>query len=386
MLAAEDSLVPLIGAFYESAAFPERWQDFLRSVAQCMDCDKAAITLHDDRLLSWDLHQSFGLPPESMTEYNDHYGAINPAIPPLFKIVRKTGSWYGQTRSLCGEREYKQSEYYNEFGSKYGSYWGVMGAVGYPSNSVIALSVVRAESKRAPEPASVELMGRLMPHFACVIKIHHAMESLRSMTNAAMTAVDTLEVALLAVDSKGEVVLTNAEAERLLRRQDGVILSRKHLSAKNPHESRDLEFLVQSAAATGAGKNVHPGGSLLIAREASRPLQVSVVPFRSSYMLNEASPRALIFISDPDAQSASRASVLSALYRLTPSECRLADLLLQDLDLTAAADSMGITSGTARFVLKSIFRKTGTHRQPELIRLLLGLPNITASENEKLTL
>ena len=104
-------------------------------------------------------------------------------------------------------------------------------------------------------------------------------------------------------------------------------------------------------------------------------MQVSVVPFHSSQMLFDAFPCALVFVTDPDRQSASRASILSNLYQLTPAECRLADLLLQGRDLAEAATSMRITRGTARFMLKSVFRKTDTHRQSELTRFLLCLPN-----------
>jgi DNA-binding CsgD family transcriptional regulator len=239
---------------------------------------------------------------------------------------------------------------------------------------MITLSVIWPEESPAPENEHVELMGLMMPHFTSVIRIQRVMESLRSMTNAAVAAMDAVEGFFVAVDGEGEVVLTSGGAEKILCQDDGICMTRNRLSAKEPHDARQLDFLIQSAAATGAGRGLHPGGSLLIHRRVRRPLQISVVPFQSSHMLTGASPCALIFISDPDGQSASRAEALSSLYHLTPSECRLADLLLQDLELIEAAESLSVTRGTARFMLKNIFRKTGTHRQPELMRLLLGLP------------
>jgi DNA-binding CsgD family transcriptional regulator len=115
---------------------------------------------------------------------------------------------------------------------------------------------------------------------------------------------------------------------------------------------------------------------MLVQRRERQALRISVVPFCSSYMLTEVSPCALIFISDPEARPASRATILSALYQLTPAECRLADFLLGGLDVAAAAERMRLTTETARFMLKSVFHKTGTHRQSELMRFLLGLPNV----------
>lgn len=75
---------------------------------------------------------------------------------------------------------------------------------------------------------------------------------------------------------------------------------------------------------------------------------------------------------------------LSRLYRLTPAECRLADLLLRGLDVAAVAGRMGITLDTARFMLKNIFVKTETHRQSELIRAMASLPNIALGRERSL--
>jgi DNA-binding CsgD family transcriptional regulator len=82
----------------------------------------------------------------------------------------------------------------------------------------------------------------------------------------------------------------------------------------------------------------------------------------------------MVFLNDPDAQPASRASILRSLYGLTPVEARLADLLAQGCELAAAAERMNMATGTARFHLKAIFRKTGAARQSELVRMVAGLP------------
>ena len=42
---------------------------------------------------------------------------------------------------------------------------------------------------------------------------------------------------------------------------------------------------------------------------------------------------------------------------------------------------MGITQGSACQYLKNVFAKTNTHRQPELIELLSGLPSSLISLN-----
>ena len=120
------------------------------------------------------------------------------------------------------------------------------------------------------------------------------------------------------------------------------------------------------------------GAMLLNRRQASRRLPVMVMPFHSSHVLTEQHPCALIFIYDPTERPPSRAGLLSTLYGLTPAECRLADLMLAETDVQAVAERMNVTTNTARFMVKRIFRKTETHRQSELVRLLMSLPAQTA--------
>jgi DNA-binding CsgD family transcriptional regulator len=99
-----------------------------------------------------------------------------------------------------------------------------------------------------------------------------------------------------------------------------------------------------------------------------------VYPFVSSGVLTEGCPCILIFISDPGSKPGSRTGVLRVLYRLTPTESRLADLLLQRREVREAADQLGTTLETSHFHLKRVLAKTGTRRQTELIRLMLSLP------------
>jgi DNA-binding CsgD family transcriptional regulator len=113
---------------------------------------------------------------------------------------------------------------------------------------------------------------------------------------------------------------------------------------------------------------------LLSRKPPLRPLQVAVSPFCPGTLLDEPQATALIQFSDPSAAPRSRAAVLRALYGLTPTESRLADLLLQGLEVREAADRLGTTLETARFHVKRVLGKTGARRQTELMRLMLSLP------------
>jgi DNA-binding CsgD family transcriptional regulator len=58
-------------------------------------------------------------------------------------------------------------------------------------------------------------------------------------------------------------------------------------------------------------------------------------------------------------------------FRLTPSEAKLACIIARGAPPDIAARELKISRETARNQLKAVFAKTDTHRQSELVALLL---------------
>ena len=62
-----------------------------------------------------------------------------------------------------------------------------------------------------------------------------------------------------------------------------------------------------------------------------------------------------------------QADCLEDRFHLTHSEARLVLHLVQGASLKSSAESLGVKYETVRTYLKSVFQKTGTHRQAELV-------------------
>jgi DNA-binding CsgD family transcriptional regulator len=63
---------------------------------------------------------------------------------------------------------------------------------------------------------------------------------------------------------------------------------------------------------------------------------------------------------------------LRSRFKLTPCEAKLVMRLTHGDCLRTAAEALGITYQTARTLLKTVFLKTNTHRQAELIIVVLN--------------
>src|SRR5262245_9275421 len=62
-----------------------------------------------------------------------------------------------------------------------------------------------------------------------------------------------------------------------------------------------------------------------------------------------------------------QAGFLETSFGLSPAEARLVAHLITGASLRSSAEALGIKYETVRTYLKSVFHKTGTHRQAELV-------------------
>ena len=66
-----------------------------------------------------------------------------------------------------------------------------------------------------------------------------------------------------------------------------------------------------------------------------------------------------------------RGKFLSSLFGLTPAESRVALLLTDGHSTREIAEMIGVKSSTLKSQLSSIYRKTNTSRQSDLMRLMM---------------
>lgn len=109
----------------------------------------------------------------------------------------------------------------------------------------------------------------------------------------------------------------------------------------------------------------------------SAPLRVFAAPLHARDSVTGTTERraVMLVISDPELEAGLRKERLRVLFGLTPAEAAFAMEIVKGDGRRAAAERRGIACSTARTHLSSIFDKTGTRRQAELVRLLLQIDN-----------
>lgn len=89
----------------------------------------------------------------------------------------------------------------------------------------------------------------------------------------------------------------------------------------------------------------------------------------------------VIFLCDPKQKQVADPEILKETYGLTRSEAVVASMLVDGHSLEEIAEELGVELSTARSHLKRVFTKTDTHRQSDLVRLLMqGLSRLSVRD------
>jgi DNA-binding CsgD family transcriptional regulator len=241
------------------------------------------------------------------------------------------------------------------------------------------ICVINARGNDALTSEQTRVFETAARHISRAVRIHRQLWTLDLMHGTAPERFESLRQGAILVDAVANVLFANAPARAVLETGDGLALKGGCLSSTDGGDIL-LQRLIASCA-RGVGPLRGPfGGELDVQRGSNRLcLHVTVTPLRSKdpataiAWLGLRPPAAIITMVDPETGRRQLAQNLHSRFGLTGAETGLAAEILKGDGRAAAARRRGISVATARAQLSSIFEKTGTHRQAELVHLLLEL-------------
>jgi DNA-binding CsgD family transcriptional regulator/PAS domain-containing protein len=380
---APRTALELIPKIYDALGNHQAWAAVLGEFARLQKAQMAVLVWHDPENERYIGQVSYEMPDEYRTLYRDYYGRCDE----WFKggAGKITPGWVGTGQMLCSDELLVRSEFYCDYLRKYDVFYQCGAILSQTKAASSAISLLRPKRRGAFRDSNVATLRLLLPHLQRAVQIQQKVAELNARSVSLESAIDHMNVGIVFVDSKGKVLHFNTRAEELLRRNDGLSLTQKHLRASSARESSELQSMTVMAAQTSGGSGLSAGGTIFISRKSGRPLSVTVAPLRNISFGFAQPPSAVLFISDPDQRLEVPKDVLQRCYGLTGAEARLAMLMLDGRSLNEAADIFGVTHNTAKTHLKNIFGKTQVQRQGELIRLLLrSFPQYSPDFSKKL--
>ena len=183
---------------------------------------------------------------------------------------------------------------------------------------------------------------------------------------AALDAFEMSGSAVVLFDRRGEVFRLNKAAECLLGTDLQIV--RNRLVSRDQAATAALDRALHAVLWRADGGSLHPPVGL--PREEGHPVLAYVSRLSGVAADCFAPCQVVAVLVDLDARGRLVERDLMTVFHLTPAEARLASRLSSGDSIEEIAAELSITYETSRKQLKSIFQKTNTHRQAQLVALL----------------
>ena len=368
---SSDAFSRTLYRLYAAASDPAGWTDALRAIEDLTGSVGATINFVPRREADTGFVLAGRFTADLCAEYARDYMPICPRT--ALSFARPDLEFIYDSLHMS-EAEMDRDPVYDWFGSLGLRYYvGTrLSAVGdFHAN----VSLQRSRAQGHVQADDVALFAQLKPHIAQAVTLADRLGSMTTNWQFGLALLDAMPQGAIVLDQAGHVLFISRTAERLLRDQDGLLVTERRLAAPRGGDMQALDKLIRSALQTARGSLGAGGGWLRLPRPSGRlPYALFVAPVVGEAVLAILGrPAVIVLIHDPDSSAGLDPRVLRSLYGLTEAEARLAGALVSGHDVASAAHLLNIAPGTVRVHLKAIFRKMEINRQQDLVRLIGAL-------------
>ena len=214
--------------------------------------------------------------------------------------------------------------------------------------------------------------SNLIPHLKRAVRLQEQFLKMEKERWAALSVLDELPLGVVVVDEQTRVQFANQIARQLMEEENGLLLRHNELWANRRSDSDKMRGLVRKAI------HDHQPYAIQLPRDGERKsLHIRINSLKggeSGVFIGDLSHLAVLYVTDPERPQEAHSELLQRLFGLTPAESRLTVHLVLGDTLNEAAEQMGVAKSTARTQLLSVFGKTNTNRQSDLIKAVVTSP------------
>jgi len=220
-------------------------------------------------------------------------------------------------------------------------------------------------------------LAQVMPHWARAARMQHRNFELSGLASLGLAGLDTLDFGVMVLQADMRVRYANSWAESLVQADANLALDNGVLRARPESLQGVLRDLLQ-AAVHGGRNGGAAAGSWMHITSGGQPVPIIVMPLVSRQPVEGPwqLPAAMMLLGNSESRSVLDAAVLTSLFGLSKKESIIAIRLAAGETLNEIAEREFLSPHTVRVHIRDTLRKTGTHRQSELVRLLHLLPGV----------
>lgn len=356
----------MVAAVYEAALEPEQLPQALRAMASFFDASAGAYWKVRQETGAFEYFHSVGHDPAGQRAYVSYFHQVDPGLPLVQRLP--VGEWLAD-RSAFDPSNRSHREFVYDFCVPNGI--GCIGGTKVLENDegLVFLSLQR--------PPGAELFGgdgrgrfeRAFTHLNRAARIGERLARVAQGQRLAASALDRFQAAVCMLASDGQIVYANRPAESLFGIKERVRIRRKRLASDEPA----VDAALKKALALASRPPRCASALSFIRRDGTGQVHVQVVPVSIGALPLAHEPSILVVATDTSLPPIA-ADLLQGLFGLTPSESKVLVGLCAGETLHEIHRRSGLSMHTLRSYLGSIFSKTGTSTQAQLVALAKSLP------------
>ena len=364
----------LAGRFYDAALDGGAWEPAIARLRSAFGGSAAAFvqgTRQQPPVILRDVYVGLEATPEQMQRHHALLGE-DPRVDWAFRNFGRAGA----SNLEIDPAVMRASPMYTQLLAEVDIEYTLMLPEVVDARTVMSLSVARGKQDAPFDRDDVHAMQTLRPHLLRALKTQGRLGDCEALARDLREALHRLPVGVVLLDETGRVQFVSRAAETILDRRDGLQLAAGQLDVDHLTAGRRLRGLVDEALAAAQDAHLPEDDTVTIPRTSGHAAyEVLVAPLRADRLgVWPQRPSAMLIVHDPAADPELPAPLLQRLYNLSPAEARLSSALAAGWALKDYANRVQVSVETARSQLKSAMAKTGTHRQAELIRMILRGP------------
>ncbi|CEI50723.1 helix-turn-helix transcriptional regulator [Acinetobacter bereziniae] len=373
----------LVDLIYKIPLNVDGWGVFCEKLAQVLDCSTVHILALDLEFQAYSFSRAINrFVNESDTAYAEvsylHYPVNDdPRWSGVFNPQRK--GWYQCHHDISGDFV-ENSNLYQNILLPYNMRYTAAHEIILDEKLCMLIAVQTSEQRQPLTQDELGFLDKLLIHLKRVVEIQRSIYEFSNKAIMGYTLIDKLAQPIVILNLSGQVVHQNKAAKCILETNNIIQIEKNYLKLPMPYMQvlkrnlKEIEIafkkqndLNQSFFEDGCIKIVDQMGEVfyIFATLLITDQELKAFGIRPSIMLTLYSPT---YAPNIDAH------LLSAAFNLTPAESKVALSLLDGFLLKEIAQKNHVNIDTVRKQLQSIFKKTDTNRQSELMKLLLNMP------------
>ena len=365
----------LIGDIYDAALEPALWNDVLARTKTFIGGHAASLGWKDAIAKRGDsYYDDGGIDYYYRQLYFNKYVKLDPCT---------TGQFFAEigetvcTADVIPYEEFRQTRFYREWVRPQHLADAAMTLLEKSATTIAFLGLFRHERDGQFDDEARRRIRLVAPHFRRAVLIGNVINLNKAEAASFADTLDGISAGMFLVDATGRIVHANAAGHVMVNAADLLHAEAGRLVVNDRQADQVLADTFATAGNGDAAIGIRGVAVPLVAGDGERHV-AHVLPLTSGARRRAGTRYAAVaalFVHKAALDAPSPPEAIAKAYRLTPMELRVLVAVVEVGGVPEVAEALGIAETTVRTHLHQTYRKTGTNRQADLVKLVAAFSN-----------